>query len=176
MAGYFKEALITGKALEVEMDKAEFVEFKKDGICSVGTQNLNSCSVAILVSPLGAILAHIAPRPATHLADPLDPFAGDRHVEEIMNKITSLYARYQNFFAPERSAVVVSAIHMGEIALPDQMAIISRSFEKLGIIPASAFYSVPKSSDSHGPGQGTVFVDGGREKPIVYVEDQEIQL
>ncbi|KAH0559165.1 hypothetical protein GP486_004296 [Trichoglossum hirsutum] len=36
-AGYFVNALDAGEAHEVEMDKAEFAEFKKDGIGSVGT-------------------------------------------------------------------------------------------------------------------------------------------
>jgi hypothetical protein len=176
MAGRFVEALNAQRAHEVGMDKAEFVPFEKNGICSVGTRNLNSCSVAALVSPLGAIFAHIPPRPTTYATDPQDPFAGDRHVEEMMSEVASLYTQNENYFPPEKSALVVSALYQGNVALPDQRAIMNKSFERMGTIPISGFYSVLKPSDPRRPAQGTVFVDAGGEKPIVYVEDQEIHL
>lgn len=176
MAGLFAAALEANKALEVGMDKAEFVPFEKQGICCVGTRYLNSCSVTLLVSPFGAILAHIPPRPTLSSSDPRDPFAGDRHVEEMMEMVASLHAKHKNYFPPKKSALVVSALYQGEVALPDQRAIMSQSSERMGVIPNSAFYSVLKSSDPRRPGQGTVFVDGRGEKPVVYVEDQEIHL
>jgi hypothetical protein len=37
------------------------------------------------------------------------------------------------------------------IALPDQRAIMNRSFKKMGIIPVSAFYSVMKPGDPQSP-------------------------
>ena len=82
-----------------------------------------------------------------------------------MNEVTSLYTRYQSYFPPKRSAIVVSTLYMGEIALPNQRVIMNKSFEK---IPANAFYSVLKPSDPRSPGQGTVFIDGGRKSDCVY--------
>ncbi|KAI9762088.1 MAG: hypothetical protein M1840_001470 [Geoglossum simile] len=178
---------------EVEIDKTEFVEFEKGGCDSVVTRELNGCSVAIIVSSRGPIVAHVPPLPTKHelmslppvavnwnlkgLLNAIDPHTGDHHMEKMMEEFTSLYEQHLDSFPAETLAIMISALYMGEVALPDQRDIMKRAFDKMGISPISAFYSVMKPGDyPQNPKKGLVFIDGGGDSPVVHVEDQAIRL
>ncbi|KZM22327.1 hypothetical protein ST47_g6526 [Ascochyta rabiei] len=66
----------TGSVRVIPMGGVEFVPFDKTP--SVGTRDLAGCSVVIVASQYGAILAHIPPRPENAL--PSDTSAGDRNI------------------------------------------------------------------------------------------------
>jgi hypothetical protein len=152
----------------VAMDQASFVSFQGRRRC-IGTSDLNSCTVVMIVSQLGAILAHISPNPNTDLSN---LSAGDQHLERLMNDVAHLYNQYSSHFPQGRKSWVVSAVYQSEIALPGQIEIIGRTFRRLGLTYKTAYYDVLDSDAPRGPAKGTVFIDGRGPEPLIYVEDQ----
>lgn len=164
-AGLFNVAKGRGETYEIGMDEVLFTPFEGTKRCT-GTEELNSCTVVTLVSSLGAILAHIPPRPKLTSSD---PEAGDHHTEEKMDEFGRLFHRYRDSFPPGKTTWVVSAIFQGEIALPHQKAIIERKLGEFGLTYTNSAYMV--IMDQVRPPKGTVFIDARGEKPLVYVED-----
>ena len=171
--GLLEQARNLDQTFEVAMDEVRFLAFQQGSIRCIGTVGLNGCTVVTIVSPFGAILAHIPPHPNKDWGD---PHAGDRHVQEKMNEVAVLYHRYESYFPSGRTNWVVSAMYQGKVALPDQREIIERNLQKLRLPYANVAYLVLEADDSRGPGQGTVFIDARGEAPIVYVEDRHINL
>ena len=66
MLNTFKEA---GQVIVVPMGGVRLVQFQS--IPAIGTEGLGSCSVVLIASSKGAILAHIPPRPSMDNTDPL---------------------------------------------------------------------------------------------------------
>jgi hypothetical protein len=173
---------IPDSTYELEMGRTEFIAFNTNGFRSVITRQLNGCSVAMLISSHGPIIAHIPPLPIGHdrplpldiswdLMDSLDPVAGDRQMQDVMDYFASLYDRHRDSFPPERVAITVHALYAGRIALPEQMNIMHRAFQMMGFTPVSIFYSVLRPGDARSPKKGIVFIDGRGPSPIVHVED-----
>ncbi|UPX20074.1 uncharacterized protein EKO05_0010319 [Ascochyta rabiei] len=98
----------TGSVRVIPMGGVEFVPFDKTP--SVGTRDLAGCSVVIVASQYGAILAHIPPRPENAL--PSDTSAGDRNVQQIMNKVAEEYRKWQHYF-PSSDTYAVFAVYDG---------------------------------------------------------------
>lgn len=137
---------------------------------AIGTRDLGSCSVVLIASAYGAILAHIPPQP---LQPSPDPFAGDNNVRHMMSRVAALYQQNIRFF-PSADTVVVCAWFNGAVALPDQMNIMTSSLRQLGLNPIVKTYHVPGNRSL--PGQGTVIVikSSDQPKPQIYVEDRPI--
>ncbi|OAA63289.1 hypothetical protein SPI_03452 [Niveomyces insectorum RCEF 264] len=169
------ESLITayyraGRLVEVLMDGIDFVDFQV--LSAIGTRNLNSCSVVVITSEKGAILAHIPPRPC--YASATDPFAGDNYAREMMSRVQELYERgvtHGYFAAAPSSGHVVCAILESKTALPDQVAIIQNALHDIGLDSATHTYKVPVVRNVVGYGTVMVVSDGqpGR-MPSVYVD------
>ncbi|GKZ37206.1 hypothetical protein AbraIFM66950_008663 [Aspergillus brasiliensis] len=170
----FVQAMADGEAVEVHMNKADFVSFADGQLKrSIGTRNLNSCTAVALVSKKGAMLAHITPLPGPTN----DPDAGENHVRERMTEFLDLYVAQKDFrLSPDvKKSGVVCGIYMGQVALPDQVIFIeSVLLENLEDNPRPKL--IPYSIDLGGhsrAAEGTVFIDGRHPTPKVYVEDED---
>lgn len=151
-------------AVVVSMGQTGFVSFQQTSM--IGTRNLNGCSVAMIVSQHGAILTHVPPQPwATD-----DPFAGDANVGRMMDDVQRYYNHYQAFF-PVASTHVVCAMYNGAVGLEDQMRIMTRRCNEMGLATEVHHYDVPV--DLTAAGQGTVVVVSDRSPlPQVYIQDR----
>ncbi|BCR83571.1 uncharacterized protein ACHE_10973S [Aspergillus chevalieri] len=136
---------------------------------AIGTEHLGSCSVVVIASKLGAILAHIAPQPAATN----DPFAGDANVRTTMGDVAALYQNKREYF-PSAATIVVCALFRGEVALPDQLNIMTASLRALSLDPRAISYDVP--GDPTIRGKGTVMVMNKREwdRPKIIVEERTV--
>ncbi|KAG9228139.1 hypothetical protein BJ875DRAFT_342699, partial [Amylocarpus encephaloides] len=155
---------------EVAMNEVKFMRFGENGMTSIGTANLNGCSAVMVLSNYGAILRHIAPLPDNH-AD--NPSAGDEHAQTKMDLLRSLYTLHQQCFPTGSNGWVVCAMFEGEVGLPDQQRIFGNTLTGLGLSCSLQTYKVSATRDRRytWPGQGTVFIQGAGNNPIVYVED-----
>jgi hypothetical protein len=162
----FRHTVDDGDAIEIPMNGLDSVIFSdKPGI---GTDRLGSCSVVLIVSPSAAIMGHVSPLPDNINHD--NPNAGSEHVTSFMAQVTDLYQQYQKSFG-DSSSWVVCAVYQGEIALPEQQAIMKKSLINVGLkVDASQTYIVPFSPDF--PDRGSVFIDGRGDTVRVYVEDR----
>lgn len=170
MSGRLESALEQATGIEVAMDDVQFLYFGNRGLTSIGTANLNGCSAIMIVSIYGAIIAHIPPRPNCQSQD---PEAGDRHVRTKMQEVTTLYNKVKRYFPAGGSSCVVCATFQGEVALPDQQRIIQECLDGLGFANSHVTYKAGARRAAFS-GQGTVFVDGRGQVPMVYVEDTNI--
>lgn len=126
-----------GRAVkDVAMDQAQFLDFRERD--AIGTQHLGSCSVVVIASAYGAILAHIPPQPeATN-----NPTSGDANAQSMMNQVGSLYRDKREFF-PSAETIVICAVFRGQVALPSQLDIIQMSLIGLGLTTHIFSYDVP---------------------------------
>lgn len=153
-------------AIVVPMGGVQFVSFQQ--MPAIGTRDLGSCSVVIIASAYGAILAHIPPMP---LQPSPDPFASDNNVRGMMSRVAALYQHHQDHF-PSADTAVICAWFQGAVALPDQIRIMSSSLRQLGLNPTIRTYHVP--GDRSLPGQGTVIAIRSADRTQIYVEDRPV--
>lgn len=168
-----------GSVVVVPMGGVQFIAFSETS--AIGTRGLGSCSVALIVSQHGAILAHIPPLPLKLSSPPAsaqsesasDPYVGDENVRKMMGQVKDLYNHYRSYeYFPSSSTHVVCALYQGAVALPDHLAIMQEAFRQMALDPVTHTYDVPGNRAI--PGQGTViatsFLDG--RLPSVWVEDK----
>ncbi|KAI4087387.1 MAG: hypothetical protein LQ348_002225 [Seirophora lacunosa] len=156
------------RTLIVRMDDIQFQPFS-DQTTAIGTYALRACSVVIVASRVGAILAHVAP-------------LGDEATGKIMDRFKDLYRKHRlSYFGAERHPwVVTGLIHTGnddiyQEALPDMNNIINQRLELMALQPSSTKYKFKVQLAEHSPqfpGKGTVLVDAANELLKIYVEDQ----
>ncbi|CRK14818.1 hypothetical protein BN1723_017406, partial [Verticillium longisporum] len=118
---------------------------------AVGTAGLGSCSVVAIASERAVILAHIPPLPDLHSQR---PDAGDANVRQMMKRVRRLYRDNRQFF-DNAEGRVTCAIYAGEVALPDQVAIMQEQLRLLGFEPSTDYYQVPADANV---GRGTVVI------------------
>lgn len=83
--GHFEVWEAAGAVKNVAMGQAQFLDFREKD--AIGTKGLGSCSVMVIASAHGAILAHIPPQPqATN-----NPTSGDANVQLMMNNTFAPY-------------------------------------------------------------------------------------
>ncbi len=169
--GLLSRALAAGVASEVQMDEVKFIPFKQTAVSCAGTANLGGCSVVMIVSPLAAIVAHIPPHPNT---DWNNPAAADNHIRQKMEEVSALYRNFEKYFPADRTTWVVSAMLEGDVVLPGQRDIMEQTLRRLSLSPTRLVYAALRSQDARFPGQGTVFIDGRGNIPLVYVEDRVV--
>lgn len=81
MANLLNRLQENAQILLVDMNEVCFAAFQQ--FPAIGTKNLGACSVAIVASKFGAVLAHISPLPHPTA----DPHAGDNHVRSKMTDV-----------------------------------------------------------------------------------------
>lgn len=165
MANLLERFENSGQAITVQMNETRFVTFQQ--YQAIGTRNLNSCSVVIVASTSGAVLAHISP--LSHQTD--DPHAGDNHVRAMMRQVQSLVNHYRSSgYFPQSENLIVCAVYQGQIALPSQVTIMQQALAALGVVPSIRTYIVPTNLQN--PAQGTVIVIAHEgQPPVIYIED-----
>ncbi|KAK2768256.1 hypothetical protein FQN54_000108 [Arachnomyces sp. PD_36] len=174
MASRLAQALEEDEAVEVPMNKADFVSFVGDGKRAIGTRDLNSCTTVILASAQGAIMAHISPLPGFTT----DPNASINHTRTIMHDFLEIYHRRElefKFGEATKTPVIVYALFVGQVAMPTQRKFIHDILlENLENNHMPKEYSYDVSVGGHvTPAGGTVFIDGRDGLPKLYVEDEE---
>ncbi|KAJ9386284.1 hypothetical protein DTO063F5_3798 [Paecilomyces variotii] len=164
-------ALSNHQAYEVGMNEVQFLPFTPSGIRAIGTQNLNGCTAVAIVSPFGAILAHIPPIPYPTT----DPNVGIANLQAKMATVLSYYDQHPTIFPPGSTSLVAGATIEGEIALEHHIIYIRQTLVQRQLTQHFAIYTV--TLGGHGtPAQGTVFIDArqGQGTPQVYVEDRRV--
>ena len=171
MASKLQEALQHGGCDLVGLDNMKFRQFGLGGPGSLGAMNLNGGTAVAIVSEAGAILAHISPRAA--FSDPQQA-TGDDHALEMMRHVRRLFEIHRRSFDNQGTySVVIYGMYGGEVALPDQLRIISDGLMIWGITPRHAPYEVTPANQ-RGPAAGTVLIDGRYGHPALYVEDVQV--
>lgn len=166
----FRDALRKRMAKEVAMNGIGSVQFSSTTPC-IGTDQLGSCSVVLIVSPYAAILGHVSPRLDGN--NPNDA-TGDDHIESFMTRVTDVYRQSQSLFSANSSSWVICAVFQGEIALESQQKIMEDRLSGVGLtVDKRQTYPVP-SPDDH-LNRGSVFVDGRGNTVEVYVEDRLVR-
>ncbi|KAL2758680.1 hypothetical protein ACRALDRAFT_1061821 [Sodiomyces alcalophilus JCM 7366] len=165
----FRRGLTAGAAI-VEMQEVGFVQFSQ--FIGIGTRDLGSCSVVVIVSHNAAILAHIAPRSN---ANPTDIHAGDINARQMMRRVQQVFHDNRDYFTTS-AGHMLCAIFAGRIALPDQLEIIRQHLYQLGLQPSIDHYHVPSDGRQ---GRGTVMILGPRHARTpgyveVYMEDYRV--
>ncbi|KAJ5236045.1 hypothetical protein N7489_006136 [Penicillium chrysogenum] len=162
--GHFEAWELAGAVKVVPMGQAQFLDFREKD--AIGTKGLGSCSVVVIASAHGAILAHIPPQPQATS----NPTSGDANVQLMMNQVGILYRDKRQFFSSAET-IVICAVFQGQVALPSQLDIMQMSLIGLGLTTKIISYEVP--GDSSIVGKGTVIVIKKREyaKPKILVED-----
>ena len=150
------------------MNHVIFVPFQGQ-IRAIGTQNLNGCTAVAIISPLGAILAHIPPMPYPSQ----DPNIGMQNLIRLMDQLLSLYRTHAYAFPTGGTSLVVGAYHGGSPALPHHLQQIRSILLAQGLIPLLRMYNVTLGGH-RGPAEGTVFIDARTGEVTVYVEDQPL--
>jgi hypothetical protein len=168
----FRVAVRNLESKEVSMNAFDSIVFSQQLRC-IGTDGLGSCSVVLIVSPLAAILGHISPLPDNGESN--DPYAGDNHVRDFMDRLTAYYVQCQSAgFFPQSSSWVVCAVFCNDVALPDQQKIMETKLRAVGLnVDTSKTYVVPYTADH--PDRGSVFVDARGSTIKVYKENEKIQ-
>ncbi|KAJ5108601.1 hypothetical protein N7456_005276 [Penicillium angulare] len=173
--------LIRNRAtLVVPMSGVDFILF--NAVPVIGTQGLGGCTVVIIASSQGAILAHIAPLPLPTLSDPKpldrDP-VGDQYVESMMSQVDDLYTLYRNWLqsATVRIICATRCAHNNQRADPElshHVAMMESHLQSMGLRPRRIYYTIPVVRDVNRPTQGTAFVEAGPDGPIIYHENVRI--
>ncbi|KAL8685430.1 MAG: hypothetical protein Q9224_005820, partial [Gallowayella concinna] len=176
MTDLFDSALKQGIAKELSMGKVNFQEFI-DGIWAYGTRDLRGCSVVLVASQKGAIMAHIDPR-------------GDEHVHQMMDEFVTLYvAKKAAYFPPSSETLVVYGITImpnGEKVdgLEHQTAIIFQrlflAHRDLGLPffeQEQYKFRLQLRDDSPSfPGKGSVFVQATGSQLFIFVENKAFKV
>ena len=155
----------------VKMNNIGYMRFQSGGKTFLGTEDLNGCTVVVIVSKDAAILGHISPRPSEQNTSEA---TGDAHVRSKMQELRTLLGQHLSDFKQGTGGIVVYAIYMGEIALTDQKKIIEDQFKSWKLPFKSVSYPVLKLEVPRPPAKGTVLIDAGGEAPVIWVEDKAV--
>jgi hypothetical protein len=165
--GNFELWRAAGAVQVVAMGRVEFLDFRVKQ--AIGTEQLGSCSVVVIASVHGAILAHIPPQPQPTI----NPTSADDNVRSMMNEIARLYRNKQQWF-PSAESVVACAVYRGEVALQSQLDIMESSLIGLGLRPKNISYEVPGNPAIRGKGTVIVIKKPDYPKPKIFVEDGHV--
>ena len=158
------------EAIEVAMDRVGIVVFTQTR--GIGTRNLNSCTVVIIVSSYAAIMAHIAPNSLAGAASG-NPAAGLLHVQAVMNQAMALYTQYQAYFPAQSTSCVISASPDNGVTVPlsHQRNQIAGMLTQRGLTVSATTHHIPVS-EVPGPARGMALVSTRSGRPALYIADQ----
>ncbi|KAJ5335694.1 uncharacterized protein N7506_005630 [Penicillium brevicompactum] len=157
-----------GAVQTVPMGGIQFLDFRQKA--ALATAGLGSCSAVVIASPHGVILAHIAPLPVSTQ----NPFAGDANVQSTMNRVVALYQEKKRDFFPSAETVVICAEFRGEVALPDQLAIMTGTLNQVQLQPRAISYSVPTNPSTRDNGVVMIIKKPEYPQPKIYVQDRVV--
>lgn len=152
----------------VPMDDVRGRQICRSSTGYLGTVNLNGGTAVAIYSGGAVILAHISPLPTDHERLEL---TGDGNAALMMKRMRILFDTYHHDFKTKASACVIYPAYQGQIALPDQLRIVSNTLESWGITPVYVSYKVAPSY-LRGPAAGTVLIDCREiDKVSIFIED-----
>lgn len=163
----------TREVFTVNMNDVQFCDFRRT-VKAIGTRDLKGCHVVIVASKYGAVFGHISPRSGRQAPD--DPSGGEAHITGQMQRVVAMYEDYkaQNFFPQSDSGThTIHAVLNGEVALPDQKALIESHLLHVGLPrPSSFMYNVDILANADtDSSKGTVLLLGHSTPPMLLVED-----
>jgi hypothetical protein len=134
----------------------------------VCTQDLNGCSAVVIVSTKACIMAHVPPLPS--YTD--DPYVGSSNARYMMDRVRSKFVANRQFF-PECQSWVIVATWGGQLALPEQAAILEATMDQLGIPRRTVTYTALPRGAPRTELKGTVMVVANpQDKPRVWIEGE----
>ena len=167
---------------DVEMYMVKYHQFVQE-MPRIGTQEFCGCTTVAIISPAGAIVAHITPG---RMAAGEQTQSAKGTAEEMLAEVHSLYAIHQNKDLHGARAVVVVPHQGGTSTDPDLVKTIVDGVERIGFTPVTLghYNSIyPGEEGRDVVYQGTVFVDGSNSishgkmsMPAVYVEARLLRL
>lgn len=138
---------------------------------SLGVKGLSACSVVILASDHGAILAHIGPNEL----GAQDQRSYLRLAGEKMDELESLFHENQRYFGAGSHAYLIFATFQDTPVSPEQTAIFKARLQSLQVpLVSDRPYerSISTLIDDDRP-EGTMWIVKRRDtRPIVYLEDR----
>ncbi len=160
--GLLKQSLIRREAIVVLMGEVRVVDFRQTPV--IGTFGLGGCNVALIVSDLGAILAHIPPTTSRHAL----PGEGDANLRRMMEEVQREYNNHRALFPAAGTYVVCAWVEGVGVLMQDHVDIIINDyFRMMGLAATTFHYPAPRAAEPY-DGQGTVVVLSGD----IYVEDK----
>lgn len=172
MSGFLRAAQAAGIVEMVGMHEVKFMRFRKSTKTTLGADGLGGCSVVIIASDHGGIMAHVPPNSA--MGDP-DPQSYVRHTKKMMDQVEKLYEQNKKYF-PTSANYVICAVYHSKVAVPEQKEIMTERIASIAGTSASEVLYVIEDGTSYAsnPAKGTVWLDGRSKPPKVYVEDREV--
>ena len=161
--------VLANRLNNVPMNDVRFQSFHGP-VTAIGTQNLRSCSVVLVASRSGAILAHIMPL-FSDLAT------------TIVDRFERLYEIHkEEHFSSTNETWVVSGVVEGDgghlTVLDNHDGLVENRLSGMGLLDRKQtwyqFRIQPTGSSPNFAGKGTVLVDGSGPEPVVYVEDKPV--
>ncbi|KAH0836024.1 hypothetical protein FOPE_04432 [Fonsecaea pedrosoi] len=135
------------------------------------TEDLNSCFVVCLMSPVATIAAHIPPHPGPEYKE-LD--AGDRNLISKMMEFSTLYQAHKQDFSTYKTTLVYAALE-GKAVLPDKKAFIERCLKQFKVDFPVQDYHIKLGDAPRRAELGTCLFEGGTAiGSAFYVEDKFI--
>lgn len=168
-SGILARWLAAGAVVVIPMGDSQFVPFDK--FSAVGTSGLGGCSVVIIASAYGVILAHIPPQPPQ--AQQSNKLAGDNNARDMMSRVAALYQEHRASF-PSSDTIVFCAWHNGTVGLPDQLNIIRLSLQQMGLNPIIKTYHAPGNRNIPGQGTAIIIKYHNSNRPHIYLEDRPV--
>ncbi|KAI4191579.1 MAG: hypothetical protein LQ346_004725 [Caloplaca aetnensis] len=154
----------------VGMDDMQFQPFA-GSTTVIGTYGLRSCSVVIVASPSGALMAHIGPH-------------GEDWTTKMMEDFADAYRKLKaaHFGSEKHPWVITAHMYDGHVysdPLPHLTEIIYKGLVTMGLgdyADESYKFKVRLAQESpQFSGKGTVLVDGADSTVRIYVEDRLVQ-
>nr|POF12720.1 hypothetical protein CFP56_09872 [Quercus suber] len=174
--GLLAQALDRGMVELVRINEVKFLPFAQRAPgypVSLGVRGLSACSVVIVVSEHGAIVAHIGPDvPGATATDSFIRLASSK-----MDQLVTLYQQHRNYFVAPNNAYIIYATFQDRPTSPEKTTIIRQRLRELDLsIVKDCSYERSAASliDGSGP-EGTVWVIKRHgSSPAVFLEDQII--
>nr|POE75502.1 hypothetical protein CFP56_53614 [Quercus suber] len=155
-----------------EVKFVPFVQPTSGRPVQIGVMGLSACSVVVVLSDHGAIVAHVGPNiPNAIAADSFIRLASSK-----MDEVVALYRQYRLYFAQSNATIIYAEFH-GIQTSPEQTAIFRQRLRELNLpIATDCPYERPAVNrvSANSPA-GTVLVSkdpGG--PPRVFLEDRLI--
>lgn len=171
--GYLAQLRDLKRATEVAINEVLFKQFTPSSngqTVSIGVCSLSACSVVIIASQYGAIVAHIGP----NIEGSSDPDSYKKLAEQKMDEVSNLYQQYRTCFPANTKTYVIVATIGGNVLTAEQKDIMTRRMTALGFPDTAEIHRPVLRFEHDDQPEGTVVVEGDGQKFQVLLEDKSI--
>ena len=165
-----------GEALEVGLNEVKFISFADESpVKAMGARDLKDYNtVVIVMSPLGAVMAHLSLQQGHNTQS---PFAAERHVRTKLTELLLLVDDHPAAFhagVVTTKAGIICAGHQGQIAAPGYVSLVRDFLVISGLDVGDRVSTYSVEGAKTGGSDGMAFIDGRkRNKRKVYVEGRK---